>query len=103
MPESSSPILAQIVPEESRPAVRYRAVSRAAIASVVFGMLSAVVFISGYLAVLPIIGIGTGWFALRRIRERPEELTGRRIAWTGLGLSAGFWLLGYGWLISAWI
>jgi hypothetical protein len=95
----SPPILAQAVPEESRPAVRYRAVSRAAIAGVVFGAVSVAAFFSGYLLLLPLIGAGTSWFALRRIQEQPEELTGRGIAWAGLGLSAGIGMLCSAWLL----
>jgi hypothetical protein len=86
---------------DTHPARRYRAVSPAALASLVLGVLSAVTFLSWYLAIIPAVGLGVGWLAQRRIRDNPEELTGLGFAWTGLGLSLGFWVLAYAWMLSA--
>jgi len=77
---------------------RYRAVSPLAVLSLVCGVASFVTFLSWYLAVIPALGIVLGRVAVLQIRERPAELTGRPLAWTGLILSAVFWVGGYGWL-----
>ena len=47
------------------------------------------------------VGIGLGWRAVQRIRRAPDEWTGLGLARLGIGLSAGFWLVGYGWLFFA--
>ena len=52
--------------------------------------------VSWYFLVLPIGAIAAGWWALRRIRYAPEELTGTEIAWTGMGLAVVFGLIGGG-------
>lgn len=65
----------------------YRALSSAAMASLLIGLLSGVVFLSPWLAVLPLLGMVAGGCALIQIRRRPDELTGRGLAWIGLGLS----------------
>ena len=77
---------------------RYRAVSTSAVASLVCGVLSISTVFNWFLALIPAAGIVLGRFALGRIRATPEELTGRGLALWGLGLSVGFWVLGYGWL-----
>jgi len=86
---------------DQQPAERYRALSTSAIASLVFGVLSVLVLFGWYYAFIPAAGIASGWFARLRIRENPEEMTGLVLAWTGLGLSAAFWALGYGGLLLA--
>ncbi|MGA2034200.1 MAG: DUF4190 domain-containing protein [Thermoguttaceae bacterium] len=91
-----------IAPEVVQPAVRYRALSRTAVASFVLGALSIVVFLSWFLAMLPLAAIALGIAALRRIRWTPEELTGRELARAGILLAVGFWLGGYLWLALSW-
>jgi len=78
--------------------VRYRAVIPTAVVSLVCGIASPLTFLSWYLAVIPVLGIVFGRVAVLQIRERPTELAGRSLAWTGAILSAVFWVAGYGWL-----
>src|SRR5262249_46999671 len=66
----------------------YRALSSAAMASLLMGLLSGVTFLSPYLAVLPLLGMVAGAWALIQIHRRADELTGRGLAWIGLALSA---------------
>jgi hypothetical protein len=87
--------------EQDAPAGRYRAMTPSAVVSVVLGSLSILTAFSWFLVILPLVGIGLGWRALRQIRAAPEEWTGRRVARLGVGLSVGFWAIGYGWLIFA--
>jgi hypothetical protein len=83
------------------PPGHYRALCPLAVASVTVGALSMVAALHWLLAVVPLVGIALGWRALRTIREAPAEWTGQGLARLGIGLSAGFWLLGYGWYFSA--
>jgi hypothetical protein len=76
----------------------YRALNGLAVASVVFGALSAVTFIDWTLAIVPVIGIALGWIALKRVRRNPEESIGVNWARSGIALSAALWVGGYGWL-----
>lgn len=76
----------------------YRALSGLAVSSVLFGLLSAATFIDWSLALLPVIGIGLGWVAIRRIRRNPAESMGLNWARAGIGLSAAMWVGGYSWL-----
>ena len=94
------------LPRETRsasepPVTRYRALCPLAVPSVVVGALSIVTVFSWYLALVPLVGIGLGWQAQRRIRRAPDECTGLGLARLGIGLSVGFWILGYGWLLYA--
>lgn len=77
---------------------RYRAVSRPAVVSLICGVLSMITVLHWFLALIPALGIVLGRFALLRIREIPEELSGRGLARAGVILSVGFWVAGYGWL-----
>jgi hypothetical protein len=79
----------------------YRAMSRLAVASVAIGLLSAVSALEWYLSLVPMLGIWAGWTALRRIERMPEELTGRRVAQVGIGLSLAMWVFGIGCLSFA--
>jgi hypothetical protein len=87
--------------EESaqHPAVRYRALCGMAIVSAAFGLASVLVFFSWFLAVIPAVGLATGWYAWKKIHNNREEMTGLPYAWIGMGLSGIFWLCGYGWLL----
>jgi len=73
----------------------HRALSGLAVASVIFGALSAVTFIDWSLAVVPLIGIGLGWIAIRRIRRNPAESIGLNWARAGIALSVAMWIGGY--------
>jgi hypothetical protein len=76
------------------PPARSRAVHRAAVASLVLGVLSAATFLGWWFGVVPLLAIAAGWWALRKIQRTPEELTGENLAWTALLLTPA----GYGWL-----
>jgi len=76
----------------------YRALSGLAVASTVFGVLSAATFLDWSLAVVPAIGIALGWIALRRIRRNPAESMGLNWARAGIALSAAMWIGAYGWM-----
>ena len=65
----------------------YRALSSAAMASLLIGLLSGVAFLSPWLAVLPLLGIVAGICALIQIRRRSDELTGSGLAWIGIVLA----------------
>lgn len=71
----------------------YRTLSIAAVASLIFGILSLPlalppVAVVSVLLVVPAMGALLGAFAWWNIASRPEEFTGKRLAMTGLGLSA---------------
>lgn len=80
----------------------YRALSNAAVASVVLGCLSVLMLpaaTSGVqacvmMAPIPLVGIFCGLRALSAIRRMPAELAGSRLAVLGLCLSAAFLVLG---------
>lgn len=75
---------------------KYRAVNGFAVASFVFGILSALTVVGWSLVVFPLVGVILAWLAFRRHRRNPEELTGLAFAKWGLGLSLGFWVTGWG-------
>lgn len=87
-------------PEQPKPAAptRYKAVSGLGVGSLVFGVLSLLVALDWWMFFLPIIGLVLGIYSLRRIRRAPDEFTGQKLAWMGIGLSVVFWMVGYGWL-----
>jgi hypothetical protein len=97
----SQPLETNSASVTSRPAVHYRAICPAAVGSIVVGALSILTVFSWFLAIVPLMGIGLGWRAMRRIRRAPEECTGFGVARLGIGLSVGLWIVGYGWLIFA--
>jgi hypothetical protein len=66
----------------------YRAISPAAVGSLVLGLASVSAFINWWLVVIPIAGVLLGIFAWRQISERSDELTGRPLALAGVALSA---------------
>jgi hypothetical protein len=86
---------------EPEPAVRYQAISRVAVVSVVLGVLSLLTIFDWFFALIPLAGLMVAWLAVRQIRDRPAEVTGQWLAWTGLGLCLAFWALGAGWLLLA--
>lgn len=88
-------------PTEFETATHYRALCPKAVASVAVGSLSILTAAHWSLAVLPLVGMWLGWQALKQIRRAPNEWTGVRVAWTGIGISAGLWAIGFGWLIFA--
>jgi hypothetical protein len=89
---------------DERSEFEYRPLYMGAIASVVMGLLSSLIFFAGrdslesalLLAPLPLIGIALGLRALRRIRENSDRWTGQTPAKVGLALSAACLIGGIG-------
>jgi hypothetical protein len=81
-------------PQAAEPAVHYRRIHPLAVVSVVLGVLSITTAITWHLLLVPLTGILLGWRALKQIRHAPNEWTGLELAWWGIGLSLGLWLLG---------
>ena len=84
---------------------QYQPVSGGAVASLVLGLLSGLVFLAGHdsfqtclmMCPIPVLGLAIGLRTLSRIRSMPESLGGKRLATAGTLLS-GFCLvagLGY--------
>jgi hypothetical protein len=81
--------------------VQYRALCPTAVASVAVGAFSFLTALHWSLALVPLVGIGLGWQAVRRIGRAPQEWAGLTLARFGIGLSIGLWVVGYGWLLLA--
>lgn len=76
---------------------QYRVLSAMAVVSGVVGLLSATALLDWTLCVLPLVGIFTGWKALRKIRANPGEYTGELFALAGSVLSLAFLVGGISW------
>ena len=76
------------------PLASYRAISRAAIASLGLGLASVLTLVTPVLAIIPLGGIATAVLALRNIAQAGGQLTGRGLATLGLCLCTLF--LGWG-------
>lgn len=70
----------------------YRAMSRAAIASLILGGASILTFLSPYFGLLGVLAIAFGLAAQRNIRRLPDILTGTRMANAGTALGLLFTL-----------
>ena len=77
---------------------RYRALSTAAVASLIVGVLSCMAVLDWMLVALPLIGIPLSIYAVVQVKRRSDELAGAALARTGLGLSLLFAVVGPGWL-----
>jgi hypothetical protein len=76
---------------ESPPANEgYRTISALALLALVAGLLSVVAFVHPLFWALPIIAVGFAAGALWHIRQRPDEVTGRRAALAGLAAAMFF-------------
>jgi hypothetical protein len=78
----------------SKPPEDYRALCRLAVVSVVLGAFSVLTAFHWSFLVLPLAALISGWRAIKRINALPEQLTGRTVAWVGIGLASGMWLFG---------
>lgn len=76
------------------PLASYRAISRAAIASLGLGFASVLTLVTPVLAIVPLAGISIAVLALRNIAQAGGQLTGRGLATVGLSLCTLF--LGWG-------
>jgi hypothetical protein len=74
--------------------LQYRALSTAAVAALIVGLLSPVAILGWTLLVVPLIGIPLSLFALAKVRKHHQELTGEGLAKAGLALSLAFAVLG---------
>ena len=76
----------------------YRSLSIAAVAALIFGVLSVVILpvvvIAGVMLVVPVMGVLLGLFATWTIASRPDEFTGKRIALVGMALSIVMFISG---------
>ncbi len=61
----------------------YRSLSKAAVISVILAVCSLLFLLFRELLIVPVIGVLIGGYGLRQIIRRPEELSGRGVAWTG--------------------
>lgn len=87
------------LPSPATEPLRYRAVSRMAVASVVLGGLSLLTLFGWLFALIPLGGLILGWAARRIILDNPEELTGLGLAHGGIAICLAFGGMGLGWLI----
>ncbi len=78
--------------------LQYRALSSAAVASFVAGVLSVFSFLSSLFFIIPICGMLLAIVSLQRINQHCDELTGKKLAQAGFILSTFFWAAGAGWL-----
>jgi hypothetical protein len=69
---------------------QYRPLCGWAVAAAVLGGLSVVALVDPLGWILPAAGVAAGLAALGRIARNAEELSGRTLAWAGLGLSLFF-------------
>lgn len=77
----------------------YRAVSAAALASAVFGLLSGLAFISYWWLFLSVFAIILGVVGILRIRSMPDTQTGRGFAHAGLAMGLIFGVSSFGYEI----
>ena len=74
---------------------QYRPLSMRAIASLVFGLLSVLVFVAGkdsmsaslMMSPIPLLGMVLGFTSIQSIRKTPNQLSGKGLAIAGLALS----------------
>ncbi len=77
---------------------QYKSLSALSVASVVFGALSMFSGFDWTFLLAPALGLVFGIVALRKVRARPDELTGAGLARTGIGLSLVFGAISAGYL-----
>jgi hypothetical protein len=77
---------------------QYRALSTAAVASLIVGLLSPLAILDWTLVVVPIVGALISLLALVKVRRNRAELSGEMLARVGLSLSLVFGVIGPGWL-----
>ncbi len=88
---------------ESRPTTEfgyehYRALSTAAVASLIVGLLSALAILDWTLVAIPVFGVVLSTIALVKVRRNSDELSGAGLARWGLILSIVFLICGPAWL-----
>jgi hypothetical protein len=73
---------------------QYRALSTAAVASLIVGLLSCLAILDWTLVAIPVIGVPLSLFALAKIKRHSNDLTGAALARSGLVLSLLFAVVG---------
>jgi Domain of unknown function (DUF4190) len=73
----------------------YRAISPGALVSLVLGIVSILCYASQFFLVTAAAAIGAGALAVRKIRQRPDTLTGEKFAQAGIALGLIFGLTSY--------
>lgn len=89
--EPYSPVLQPALSSEETHV--YRSVSRAAVASLVLGILGLTAFPMLFMILLPMTGVVFALLAFSAFRKFPDELLGKPLAVAGLALSASLCLL----------
>src|SRR5262245_22066565 len=84
-------------PPEAAEITQYRSISRAAIVSLVLGVVSVAALAFSSLLVLPVVGVVLGLVGLSTIRRYPAEYTGAKIAASGIGLCSLLFVAGVSW------
>ncbi len=82
---------------------QYRAVSTAAIVSIVLAVFAPFAFIDLWLGVIPAMSILLGIVAQWRIRQSPEEYTGLGLSRVAIVVSIAAWSLGTAWLTYVYV
>jgi len=75
----------------------YRALSTAAVASLIVGLLSSAAVLDWTLLAIPSIGIALSTFAWLKVKRHRDELSGESLARWGLILSVFFLVSGFSW------
>lgn len=78
---------------------QYRALSTAAVAALIVGLLSSLAILDWTLVAIPVAGVLLGAIAWMNVRRRRAELTGEGLARAGFVLSLVFLIAGPAWLI----
>ncbi len=73
---------------------QYRALSTAAVASLIVGMLSVLAVLDWPLVAIPVVGVTLSTVALLKVKRHSDELTGAGLASAGLALSLFFLVVG---------
>ena len=89
-----STAVAEIEETDAEEYSRYKALSAAAVASLILGILSLMSFLYVWFVAIPIVGLILGIVALKKIRANPEDLTGEAVAKAGLALCVAIGIAG---------
>lgn len=100
MPESTSSESVRFSGPEEEQLVRYRAVSKSAVAALLLGLASVLMLINPLMILVPVIGVVCAIVALRTIRANPGEWIGKTPAIIGLVLALFFMGWGLGWSMT---
>lgn len=82
---------------------QYRALSTAAVASLIVGLLSVLAMLDWTLVAIPVSGVLLATVALVKVRRHSEELSGAGLARSGLALSVLFLIAGPAWLTYVYV